>query len=121
MDFAQALAAHDAWKRKLARYLKQRDDSFKAAEIGLDSRCPLGQWIYGEGSKYVTLVEYSTLRAEHARFHRAAADVVRRANAGQTVDAEIALGSHSEFGRASLAVVSAIMAMQKVTISVLVK
>jgi len=39
-------------------------------------------------------------------------DVVKKALAGKKVSDEIALGAHSEFGSASNAVVSALMAMK---------
>jgi len=112
VDFDQAIAAHAEWKEKLRDYLRKRDGSFKPAEIGMDTRCPLGQWIHGEGSRYVKLVEYSTLRIEHARFHKAAAEVVRRVHSGESASADIALGPKSEFAKASSAVVMAIMAMK---------
>lgn len=112
MDFDQAIAAHNKWKKKLADCLAQRDCSLKPVEIGMDTRCPLGQWIHGEGSRYVKLPEYSTLRLEHARFHRAAAEVIRRAHSCESALADIDLGSNSEFGKASSAVVMAIMAMK---------
>jgi len=112
MDFDQAIAAHAAWKEKLRDYLRKRDGSFKPAEIGMDTKCPLGQWIHGEGSKYVELPEYSTLRLEDARFHKAAAEVVRRAHSGESASADIALGAKSESSNAAAAVVTAIMAMK---------
>lgn len=113
MDFDQAIAAHGAWKQKLSEYLRKRDGSMKPGDIGMDSKCPLGQWIYGEGSKYLKLPEYSTLKNEHARFHRAAAEVVHRADLGQSTSSEMALGSNSEFASASSSVVMAIMAMKR--------
>jgi len=113
MDFDQAIAAHSAWKRNLADYFKKLDGSLKASEIALDNKCPLGQWIHGEGSRHSKLPEYSTLKNEHARFHRVAAEVVRRADSGQSVSEEISLGSGSEFVKASSAVVMAIAAVKK--------
>lgn len=50
--------------------------------------------------------------SSHARFHKAAGDVVNKANAGQKVTEEIALGSKSEFAAASGDVVKALMAMK---------
>ena len=113
MDFDQAIAAHSAWKQKLSEYLRKRDGSLKSAEVALDTKCPLGQWIHGEGSKYVKLSEFTTLKTEHTRFHKAAADVVRHADSGKSTSEEIALGSKSEFANASSAVVMAIMAVKK--------
>ena len=114
MDFDQAVAAHTAWKRTLARHLDKRDGSLRPNEIALDDRCALGQWIHGRGeAEYHNLPEYSVLLREHARFHRCAAEVVRRANSGEAVDKQITVGARSEFTMASSAVVLAIMAIKK--------
>ena len=112
MDFDEAIRAHSAWKMKLGTYLSKRDGSLKPADIQPDNRCPLGQWLYGEGAKFSKLVEYGTVKTEHARFHKAAADVVRRADAGQEVREDVAIGGKSEFAAASMATVRAIMALK---------
>ncbi|MGA7794565.1 MAG: CZB domain-containing protein [Candidatus Acidiferrales bacterium] len=73
MDFDHAIAAHSAWKGKLAKYLEHPDHSLQAAEIALDDHCELGKWIAGEGKQFANLPEYSTLKTEHSHFHKAAA------------------------------------------------
>jgi hypothetical protein len=113
MDFNQAVAAHSAWKRTLAGYLAKRDGTLSPARIALDDQCILGGWIHGEGRIYENLPEYSVLMREHLRFHRAAAEVVRRANLGQSAGEEANIRSGSEFALASTAIVLAIMDMQK--------
>lgn len=113
MDFDEAIKAHSAWKLKLATYLKKPDGSLKAAEIQPDNKCQLGQWIYGEGAQWSKLPEYATLKSEHARFHKAAAEVVRKADSGKDTSEDTALGSKSEFASASSSVVSAIMGIRR--------
>lgn len=113
MDFDEAIKAHSAWKMKLSSYLKSPDGSLKAEEIQVDNKCALGQWIYGEGLKWSSLPEYATLKAEHQKFHKAAAEVVRKAHSGASVSEDLALGGKSDFASASSAVVSAIMAMRR--------
>lgn len=113
MDFDQAIAAHSAWKGKLREYLAKKDGSLSSGEVSADNKCVLGQWIHGEGTRYSKLPEYSTLKKEHARFHKAAADVVLKAESGQLVTEEVALGSRSDFATTSSAVVMAIAAMKK--------
>jgi hypothetical protein len=113
MDFDQAVAAHAAWKIKLGRYLKNPDGSLQASELSQDNKCALGEWIYGEGGKYAKLPDFSKLQNEHARFHKAVGDVVRRANSGQSVTQETSLGSQSEFMQASMGVVAAIVNLKK--------
>ncbi|MGA8541724.1 MAG: CZB domain-containing protein [Terriglobales bacterium] len=109
MDFDQAIAVHSEWKRKLSRYLQKPDGSLKSADIALDNKCDLGKWIAIEGVKFSTLKEFNSLKAEHSRFHKAAAKIVVRADHGEKVTEEMALSSNSEFGNASTAVVQAIM------------
>ncbi len=113
MDFDEAIKAHSAWKLKLSGYLRKPDGSIKAADVQVDNKCPLGQWIYGDGKKFSTMQEYDKLRTEHAHFHKAAADVVTKADAGQNITEDIALGTGSAFSKASTAVVSAIMEMKR--------
>ena len=113
MNFDDAIAAHSGWKMKLASYVRKPNGSLKTANIEPDNKCPLGQWIHGEGAKYNnTHPEFRVLKLEHARFHRAAAEVVRKADSGQNVTEEIALGAKSEFARTSAAVVTSIMKMK---------
>ena len=113
MNFDEAIQAHAAWKIKLSNYLRKPDGSLKSADVQPDNKCPLGQWIHGDGAKLATLAEYATLKTEHAKFHLAAAEVIKKADAGQNTSEETALGSKSAFGTASSNVVSAIMAMKK--------
>lgn len=112
MDFDQAIAAHSSWKSKLRAYLAKPDRSLTPSEVAQDSKCELGKWIVSEGSTFASLPEFTTLRSEHSRFHKAAADIIRHADSGRNISEEIALGSKSEFSSASSAVVSAIMAIK---------
>ncbi len=109
MDLEEALQAHSLWKQKLAICLKKPGDALKPAEIRADNRSELGQWLHGEGKKFSLLTEYNILVSENARFHRAAAKLVEKANAGQ----EVALSSDSEFASASQNVVAAITELRK--------
>lgn len=113
MNFDEAIQAHSAWKMKLSNYLRKPDGSLKPAEVSLDNKCALGQWIYGEGAKFAGIPEYTTLKAEHARFHKAAAAVISKADSGQSTSEDTALGSKSDFAQASSAVVAAIMAIRR--------
>ena len=112
MNFDQAVAVHVDWKKKLSSYLIKPDHSLKTAEIALDNKCDLGKWIFSEGRKFSHLPEFGTLKSAHARFHKAAADVVRRADAGQSISEEVTLGAKSEFATASEAVIRSIMELR---------
>lgn len=113
MNFDDAVAAHSEWKRKLNAYVQKPDHSLKAAEVGADNRCVLGRWLEGEARKYSAFPEFAKLTTEHTRFHKAAEDIVNKADRGQDVSAALVLGGGSEFGRASSAVVLAIIDMKR--------
>jgi hypothetical protein len=113
MDFDQAIAAHSAWKSKLKAYLNKPDGSLKPADIQSDQKCLLGQWIHGEAKQWIANAAYTELKTQHAKFHVAAADLVRKADAGQSVSEELALGASSDFTRLTTAVVSAIVRMRE--------
>lgn len=112
MNFDEAIRAHSDWKIKLSNYLRNPDGSLKSVDVEPDNKCPLGQWIHGEGAKYSALSEYETLKSEHAKFHKEAATVIRKADSGENVSEEVALGADSNFANASSSVVSAIMKMK---------
>jgi methyl-accepting chemotaxis protein len=113
MDFDEAVSTHSKWKRKLRHYVAKHDGSLRPADVSLDHKCVLGQWIYSEGATYSSLPEYIRLKYEHARFHGIAAELVRRANAGESVSGQMAPCSNSAFSTASAAIVIAIVAMKK--------
>lgn len=113
MNFDDAVVAHSDWKRKLNSYMQKPDQSLKAAEVGAIDHCVLGKWIKGEGKAYSKSSELAKLAEEHTRFHKAAAEIISKADKGQNMSADVALGASSEFGKASTAVVLAIMEMKK--------
>ncbi len=113
MDFDEAIAIHSKWKHALRTSLAKHDHSLNPADVGLDYKCVLGQWIYGAGARYSGFPEFARLKYEHARFHLAAAELVRKANAAESIEAEIAPCSNSQFSLASAAVVIALMTMKK--------
>lgn len=79
----------------------------------MDNKCVLGQWIYGEGKQWSSTAGHSDLKVEHAKFHRAAAAVVRKADSRESVSEELAIGAASDFTAASSAVVRSIVRMRQ--------
>ena len=112
MNFDDAIKAHSDWKMKLSLYVNKPDGSLKAADAEQDNKCALGQWIYGEGATHSTKPEFTILKTEHNKFHKCAGAVIRKADSGQKVSEEIAIGGKSEFASASSSVVTAIMKMK---------
>ena len=114
MNFDAAIVAHSEWKRKLKSYLLNPDESLKSGEVAAHNKCPLGQWIEGEGRKqHGSMPEFAKLKTVHAHFHQTAGELVRKADSGQKVESEVALGSDSEFCKATTSVISAIAELRK--------
>lgn len=113
MNFDDAAISHIVWKDTLVEYLIKRDGNLKPSEVEVDDKCPLGQWILGEGKHCSNFPEYATLKEQHTRFHKAAGEVVRGALLGLAIKPETVLGAESEFGGASIAVVTAIMDLKR--------
>jgi len=113
MDFDKAVGTHSKWKRKLRHCLAKRNGSLLPIEVSVDHKCVLGEWIYGEGASFSSLPEFTKLKYEHSRFHMIAAELVRKANCGDSIDAEMEPCSNSEFSTSSAAIVKALMAMKR--------
>ncbi len=109
MDINAAIQAHVNWKTKLAIYIANPDHSLKVSEVSQHEQCELGRWLNGEGRKFAALPEFTQLAADHARFHHAAAEIIRKADSGERVQEDIALGARSEYAAASNAVVTSLM------------
>jgi methyl-accepting chemotaxis protein len=112
-DFDRAVRAHSDWKMKLSAYIRRPDRSLRAVEVARDDVCELGCWIHGQGRHLAGAKEYAELKSSHAEFHRTAADIVRRADAGERVSEEIALSATSPYSNASSHVIQAIVAMKR--------
>ena len=54
---------------------------------------------------------FQQLKLAHARFHHFAADIIRRANDGERVSVDTALGARSDYADASSDVVTSLMAL----------
>lgn len=115
MDFDEAVSAHSNWKRELRGFLAKGECNLHPADVSVDHKCALGQWIYGEGAPYRSLPEFTKLKYEHTRFHMLAAEVVRNANSATAIDAELEPCANSEFSKSSSAIVIAIIALKKAT------
>lgn len=92
MNWMEIISAHVMWKQRLIAYLAgNNQEQLDPDVIKLDDRCPLGQWIYGEGKPMETLPGYEEVRELHAQFHQNAAQVVSLHQADSTAEAEALL------------------------------
>lgn len=113
MDFDKAIDVHVQWKDKLAAYIANPDRSLKSATVELDDRCELGKWLHGEGRKNCKLPEFEKVVSDHARFHKAAGDIIRKADSRQLTKGEVALGAKSEYATISNAVVGSLLRLKR--------
>ena len=112
MDFDDAIAAHLRWRMTLSRYAAAPDRSLDASLVASTDRCELGRWLGGEGKQYSSVPEFTSLVSAHAIFHRAASAIVRKADSGQSVMQDIALGLQSGFGAASSEIIKTLMLLR---------
>ncbi len=110
-DFGQAVAKHLEWKTRL-RNAALRGEQLDAATIGRDDCCPLGQWLHGDGRRWSTRPQFTTLLQQHADFHRAAGQVAQLVNRGDADGAHRAMHNGSSFADATQQVLQAIKALQ---------
>src|SRR3972149_4878457 len=111
MDFDDAIRAHVDWKLRLRMFLADQGERLSSDVAGRDNACELGQWLYGEGTKYAADHSYAELKVAHARFHKVAAEVLRAAEGGDKRGAEARLEA-AEYSKSSSAVVAAIIKMR---------
>lgn len=108
-----AIKAHTNWKMTLTNYVRTPDRSLKADVVGDFHKCDLGHWIDGEGTQFQNRQQFRDLKEAHECFHKSAADVIRRADAGENVNSEVALGGTSQYAQCSAKVISLLMAMKR--------
>lgn len=115
MNFDEAITAHSQWKMRLQAVINGTSrELLDPAVVGLDNKCPLGQWIHGEAKQFSALPEYSKLVEEHAHLHRCTADVLRMVISGHQDKARAALETDGVFINASIATINAIRHLRKV-------
>ena len=112
MDFNDAIAAHLRWRMMLSHYVATPDRSLVASLVASTDRCELGRWLAGEGKQYSRAPEFASLIVAHAIFHRAASDIIRKADSGQSVMQDIALGLQSGYGAASSEIIKTLLLLR---------
>ena len=100
-DFDKAIEAHRQWKVRLRKAIAERT-SLDADTLCRDDRCPLGQWLHGDGQRrWGSAPGFTALLERHAEFHNAAGQVARQINAGAVEQAERLIGAGSRFAQVS--------------------
>ena len=110
---ANAVAAHGAWKQRLARAIETGTDVSTPEKVRVDNACDFGKWLYGADAATRASVHYAAARDLHAQFHRVAADVLTLALAGRKAEAAAAMASRSPFAVASANLTGTMMAWSR--------
>ena len=107
--------AHREWRAQLESAIASGGLAFPVSTIEAEDACRFGRWLLGPGvpSGVKRLPSYEAVRAAHAAFHRAAADVARSARAGRAEEARAALSPDGAFGVASAALLDALEAWRR--------
>ena len=89
LNFKSAIDAHMKWKVRLQAYINgTSEEDLRSEVICRDDQCPLGKWIYSQGiGKFGYSETFFDMKAHHAHFHRCAADVLIKAQAGEKTQA----------------------------------
>jgi len=109
-----AIAAHGAWKRRLAAAITSGTDVSTPDRVRVDNACDFGKWLYGADLATRTDPHYAEIKDLHAQFHRAAADVLAMALAGRKTDAQKATTPGSTFASISGQLTTRMMAWNEV-------
>lgn len=82
------IGAHVLWKKRLQSLLDgTSEETLNPDNIGMDDKCALGLWIYGDGQSYREEAKFEEVRLMHAEFHKKAAEVVRLYQSGDLAGA----------------------------------
>jgi hypothetical protein len=114
-QITKAIAAHASWKRRLRDAIDTGSSDVNVHTAGRDDVCEFGQWLHSGSAAASGASQHRTCLELHARFHKAAADVLQLALEGHKGEAEQRLKAiDSEFNAASAALTREMMAWQRV-------
>lgn len=89
LNFKSAIEAHLKWKERLRAVIDGvSDEKLDPSVVARDDLCVLGKWLHGVGEqKFGGSGRFKSVCAEHAQFHRCAAQVLQQAIAHRHDDA----------------------------------
>jgi hypothetical protein len=100
-----AIIAHDQWKARLLAAVEAGSSEFQPDQVRADELCAFGHWLYQAEPALKGSLHYERVRDLHARFHRAAADVLKLALSGEGPRALTSLDFGSDYVSASVLLV----------------
>jgi methyl-accepting chemotaxis protein len=114
-EITRAIGAHGLWKGRLSAAIAGGEATLDPAQAARDDVCDFGRFLHGPAIPPAEKVgpQYQRVKALHAAFHACACDVLTRARAGRTAEAEAALRPGGAFAAASAELTQAMMAWQQ--------
>jgi hypothetical protein len=91
LNFANAIRAHQVWKKRLGEVLDGQDHpDFAVEHVRRDDDCSLGRWLRSSASHgHRSRAVFRELFGTHAALHHAAAEVLHLHARGQTQQARL--------------------------------
>jgi hypothetical protein len=97
IEIESAIAAHQMWSKRLRHIVDGiSPNRVTPTFVGSYTKCLLGEWLYGEGTKYHANIEYVELIKVHQQFHELAAEIVTLHLAGNDIAARQLLDGNFE-------------------------
>ena len=101
----------------MPKELRQNIDGTLAlvpAEVGVDNRCEFGKWLYSlAGTPVANGPYYKEILELHKAFHKVAATVVTKVQAGDKAGAEASIGFKGDYTAASSTLTAKMMEWKK--------
>jgi chemoreceptor zinc-binding protein len=110
-----AISAHAKWKSRLKTAIASGNCDIDVATAARDNVCDFGRWLHtGVSLAQKQAPQYAACVELHARFHRAAAEVLKLAIAGKKEDATRLLTAvDGDFSKSSVALTHEMMAWKR--------
>jgi hypothetical protein len=108
-----AIAAHAKWKFRLREAIKTGQSEWAVENVRPDDQCEFGKWLNSLSLADRMRKEWREVKALHAKFHVAAADVLASAIAGRKTEADNAMAAGGAFAEVSSRLVRAITDWKK--------
>jgi len=102
-EIAKAIRSHERWKEKLSASIENGTVSADAFDVGNDSICDFGRWLYGStipnDARYDS--KYTIVQSLHVEFHKCAEKVVYLLSEGRKAEAGVLMSSDGEYTKVS--------------------
>ncbi len=108
-----AIAAHAKWKFRLREAIKTGQSEWTVDTVRPDHLCEFGQWLNALPLSDRMSTHWKEVKALHAQFHGAAAEVLKSALAGHKAEADTAMAPGGGFADVSMRLVRTLTAWKK--------